>query len=106
MTITLFVGIWLTAFRVTRIFTKDSLFDRQRNAFFKRFPPNPETARLVNAAKVSKWGQLIACPYCIGFWVSGAIVFAVASWQSMEMPLLWWFATSGAVGLTAKNLDG
>lgn len=104
MTGVLFVGLCLCSYRLTRLITKDSLFDRQRRWWFRKFPPNGDYSRLYDKP-VSKWGQLIQCPWCCGFWVSGFVVFLVLQFEAMTLPLLWWFAVSAAVGLTAKNLD-
>jgi hypothetical protein len=49
--------------------------------------------------------EFLACPFCLGFWISLAIYIA---WLSAERPTLYAvtpFAISGAVGLIAKNLD-
>lgn len=49
--------------------------------------------------------EFLACPFCLGFWVSLVVYIA---WLSAERPTLYAvtpFAISGAVGLIAKNLD-
>lgn len=102
MTLVLFIGIALCSYRITRLFTKDSLFDGPRKRWFKRFPPDTAHARIANTKSISKWGQLVQCPFCIGFWVSGLVVLVVAQCVDLPLPLLWWFATSTAVGLIAR----
>lgn len=107
MTLVLFVGISLAAYRLTRLFTKDSLFDNQRKAWLKRFPPDTAHARASGKkpSDVSKWGQLVVCPWCIGAWISGLVVAIVSIFVSVPLPLLWWFATSTVVGLIGAKLD-
>lgn len=117
-----FLGAWLAAFRATRVITKDSLFERQREWFFRWYPPDIEHASLRPAKseggtrywiqdpaprrRISKWGQLIECPFCCGFYISGLTVLILQHWVSVELPVMWWLAISSAVGLTAKTLDG
>jgi hypothetical protein len=116
-----FLGAWLAAFRATRVITKDSLFKRQREWFFRWYPPNEEWAKLrpsrlddgtrswiqdpAPRRRISKWGQLIECPFCSGFYVSGLTVLLLQHWVSVKFPVMWWLAISAAVGLAAKNLD-
>lgn len=111
----------LTAYRLTRVVTTDGLFTEWREAFFLRFPPTAHYASFEKKRseggssywklhpspirKTSKIGELISCPWCIGFWISGATVLAVAQFTSLPLPILWWFATSAVVGLIARNLD-
>lgn len=118
----LFVGAYLSAFRVTRLVTKDSLFERQREWFFRWYPPDEDHACLRPAKtedgtrywvkdssprrRVSKWGQLIECPFCIGFYLSGLTVLILQHYVSVGLPVMWWMAISSAVGLTSKALDG
>lgn len=122
MTAVLFVGMWLAAYRVTRLITDDTLLNRPREWFFRRYPPDADYASLQRKTlsesgasywqresspvrKVSMWGELMWCAYCIGFWISGAVVALVNVFVSVRVPVLWWWATSAAVGLTARNLD-
>jgi hypothetical protein len=104
VTLALFLGISLCAYRLTRLITKDSLFDNQRKAWLKRFPPDTAHARAAGkrASDVSKWGQLIVCAWCIGAWISGLVVAIVSIVGNVPLPILWWFATSTAVGLIAR----
>lgn len=52
--------------------------------------------------KTSKLGQLVECPWCIGFWLSGLVVALADHYASIPLPLAWWWALSAAVGLAAK----
>lgn len=104
MSLSLFVLVWLTAYRLTRLVVKDTILDGPRKRWFKRFPPDSNYGKLYNRP-VSKWGQLISCAWCSGLYMSGLVVLCVSQFEVMPLPLLWWFATSSAVGLTAKSLD-
>lgn len=104
----------LAAYRATRLVTVDSLFERYREAWFDRFPPDLDRARVESfrlhgavelrprttpAPKVSKAGQLIQCPWCIGFWITGGVVWVLDGWRSVPLPFLVWPALASAVGL-------
>lgn len=55
------------------------------------------------------WAELktfIECPWCLGFWIAGAVVLIIAQLTSIPMPLLWWFAVACGVGLIGTVLDG
>lgn len=100
----LFVILWLATYRVTRLFVADSVLDGPRERLFARWPPDDDYAA-DNRRPVSKLGQLFNCWFCIGFWLSGAVVVVSVQYVSVPLPVLWWWAVSGAVGLTGKNLD-
>lgn len=120
MTALAFIGTWLAAYRICRLIISDSILDSPREGFYRRFPPDAEHAKLRKYKtpqhtywrpelapwrKISKWGQLVSCYWCIGFWVSGATVLVVSHLTTVNLPVLWWLATSTAVGLTHRNLD-
>lgn len=84
----------LGIYSLTRLITKDSLIDRQREWFFNHFPhegfttkkrPNPDRCTFIVTGEryyVTEGhflGELINCPWCSGFWVSlllfGSFVF-------------------------------
>lgn len=50
--------------------------------------------------------ELVECPWCLGFWISGAVVLIVDVLYGLEAPALQWFAVSCVVGLIGTNLDG
>lgn len=118
----LLVLLVLAAYRATRLVTADTLLDSLRHRWFLRFPPDDQYRRYeraTDALGAKTWalrahpvrrthplGQLIDCPWCIGFWLSGAVVGVVAHWfASIPLPLLVWPAVSAAVGLMATTLD-
>lgn len=48
--------------------------------------------------------HLIHCPFCIGWWISLAVVVAWYVWHPVQYALLP-LAVSGFVGIVSKNLD-
>ncbi len=102
---TLFLGISLCSYRLWKLLAKDVVFDKPRKWFFKRFPPDAATAKLASRPRVRYLGIFVACPWCSGYWISGGTVLAVSQYVSMPLPVLWWFATSSAVGLIARFAD-
>lgn len=111
--------LWLAlaAYRLTRIVTLDGFTEPWREAIFDRWPPDPDRAgwryvkqhralakRAVGAARppVHWIGQLIECPWCIGWWISGAVVLAAALVGSVPLPVVVWPAVSTVVGLTGE----
>jgi hypothetical protein len=103
----LFVIVTLASLRVTRMFTRDTIFDGPRNHWWSKFPPKDEYEDDINAMgggyakvdtylvrKAHKLGMLIDCPWCIGFWVSGIIVLITSQLASMPLPVLWWLAVA------------
>jgi len=55
----------IAAYRLTRVFLYDHMFDRARSWVWKRRPP--ENGGI---------GYLLTCAWCMGFWVSSLLVFA------------------------------
>lgn len=49
--------------------------------------------------------ELFGCPFCLGFWISLALVATWWAWPTVALAVALPFAISGAVGLLAKNLD-
>lgn len=50
--------------------------------------------------------DLIECPWCLGAWISAAVVAWVDLFQGLELPVLQWLAVACLVGLIGSNLDG
>jgi hypothetical protein len=78
----------LATYRITRLITTDHVFNRIRDKFWNRFPP--ETTKL---------GYLITCEWCTSVWVG--LVFAV--WYTINTDIArlcaFAFALSAATGL-------
>jgi hypothetical protein len=103
----LFVVLALACYRVTRLVTTDKLterfFDRIRFGlecrwYAKHGPEGSDTH--FN----SKLAYMLSCPWCIGFWVSGAgsLLVSMAYGLDYLMFALLWFATSTIVGLIGR----
>lgn len=93
--------VTLAAYRATRLVTTDTLFGSWRARWFLRYPPTGRDAHPL--------GQLIDCPWCIGWWIAGvavtvAAVVHVLPWR----PSTWlfaWPAASAGVGITAGLVE-
>lgn len=106
----------LAAYRATRLVTLDTLFERQREQIFDRWPPDLDRARLTSfvlhgqvekrlrttpAPKVSKIGQLAYCPWCVGAHVTAGVVALLTLFVSIPLPVLVWAGLSAVVGFLA-----
>lgn len=96
------------AYRITRLIQEDDL------------PPLPQLRERMNAATVKRAGQdaltpsdavkaeltyMVNCPWCLGFWVSVAVLLADAAVPRLWRPLATALALSAAVGLARTKLD-
>ena len=89
------------AYRITRLLQEDSL------------PPLPGLRRKLNERLMREGltaleGELIYmvnCPWCLGFWVSVAVLLADAVAPRLWRPLATALALSAAVGLARTKLD-
>lgn len=85
----------LAAYRLTRLWTRDSL------------PPLPRFRQYVLDRWGNKaWAELVDCPWCAGFWISLGVALAASSpisaaWQWLSVPL----AISAVVGMLAARFD-
>lgn len=112
----------LAAFRLTVFLQRDQLTQRPREWFYDRFPPDSGraqmrrvwlprdkvvavTARGDEGPAVSRWGQMAACPYCLGAWISLAVWAVMWALTPLPLPGLWPFAISAGVGLLAEMSD-
>lgn len=92
----MFVVLVLAAYRITRLITRDTIWEHQRD-------------RLVDALP-AKLAELITCPFCAGFWVAVLVTCwatAVADVLEARWPVLvlvaW--AVAGAQALCASVDD-
>ena len=81
-------------YSITRLISKDSIIDRQRNWFYDRFPhegyqtknkPKRGAAMQISGGlwyvtHGHKLGELVHCPWCMGFWVSALVFAAFVAW--------------------------
>jgi hypothetical protein len=113
----LVLWLGLCSYRLTRIVTLDTFMEPVRERIYDRWPPDFERSRwryspqlqaIVLRAKdrpgpkVHPIGQLVECAWCIGFWLSGAVVLAASLVGSVPLPILTWFAVSTLVGLIGE----
>jgi hypothetical protein len=102
------------AARITRYIVSDDQLDSLRERWFRRFPPQSHPL-----------GGLVQCPYCMGAWVSGAMLLIahavdLARWP-MKFDLVFFWTVAGvqmlinaadsaihAVGgyIEKKNIEG
>lgn len=96
-----FLILTLCAARLTRIITADTITESWRFRIFRRYPPSRTARRGPHPI-----GQLIDCPWCIGWWISGACVLVASRFVSIPIPLFWWPAVAWAQAVVAVKLDG
>lgn len=101
----LFVLLALASYRVTRLVTTDKItepiFDRLRFGLERRWyaKHGPEGS---DTHFNSKLAFLLSCPWCLGFWVSGAGTLLVSLVYGLDYPVLTWLAVSTVVGLLGQ----
>lgn len=101
----LFILLALASYRVTHLVTTDKItepiFDRirfglERRWYEKHGPVGSDTH--FN----SKLAFMLACPWCLGFWVSGAGTLLVSLAYGLDYPIITWFAMSTIVGFLGR----
>lgn len=101
----LFILLALACYRVTRLVTTDKItepfFDKirfglERRWYAKHGPEGSDTH--FN----SKLAFLLSCPWCLGFWISGAGTLLVSLVYGLDYPILTWLATSTVVGFLGR----
>ncbi|MFI2434653.1 DUF1360 domain-containing protein [Streptomyces sp. NPDC018693] len=89
----------LAGYRATQLAIHDTILDPARAVVFDWHSRNVDSP--VRTAAVT----LISCPYCIGWWISGALLatWLLVTGQFDQAPLLVhgieWFAVAGAAVL-------
>ena len=85
-----FILMVLAAYRLTRLATYDSIVDRPRSWLYAKGP---------------EWvGEMVGCPFCIGFWISAAVVGVTWVWYPLPVPGLWWLAVAGGSALIYEGM--
>lgn len=108
----------LMAFRLTVLLQSDGITERWREAFYDRHPydadrqikisvwdPDRRCVELVAreiTPRVSFWGQLLHCPWCLGWWVSVMVWALLWARAPLPLPLLWPWAMSAVVGILVE----
>lgn len=103
-----FVLVALAAYRLTRFVVADSLLAPQRRWLFERFPPSQGLANVFGKDHPSRLGQLIDCPYCIGFWISGLCLWVADALGYVHVGVatflaLWWAVAGAQAMLNAAD---
>lgn len=101
----LIILLALACYRVTRLVTTDkiteALFDRLRFGLERRWHEKhdePGSATHFN----SKIAFMLACPWCLGFWVSGVGTLLVSLAYGLDYSILTWLAVSTVVGFFGR----
>lgn len=101
----LFILLALACYRVTRLVTTDKItepiFDRLRFGLEHRWyaKHGPEGS---DTHFNSKLAFMLSCPWCLGFWVSGAGTLLVSLAYGLDYPILTWLALSTIVGFLGR----
>lgn len=109
----LFAVLALACYRITRLVTTDKITEpifeplRQRLELAwqrKHYPDYVPDAIRDSETWNSKLAFMLSCPWCLGFWVSGAgsLLVSVAYGLDYLMFALLWLATSTIVGLIGR----
>lgn len=88
-----FLLLVFAVYRITRLLTLDTLLDRPRAAWWRRFPPEPP--------KPHPLGYIFTCPFCAGAYVTGAVVVIGHIVNLIQWPwrfdlLIFWAVAGGA----------
>jgi hypothetical protein len=84
----------LAAYRLVRLVTTDSIFDRPRDA-----------AMAALSERHPMLVELLGCEWCVGVWVSAAVVAADVAAPRAWRPVGRALAVSTLVGLIASRAD-
>lgn len=109
----LFILLALASYRVTRLVTTDKITEhlfepiRQRledRWIAKHAGDDENLAYLFGQSQTwnSKLAFMLSCPWCLGFWVSGAGTLLVSLAYGLDYPILTWFALSTVVGFLGR----
>lgn len=82
----------LATYRVTRLLVSDGIADRPRDALLQRLRDRNR----------NKLVELIECPWCLGFWVAGAVVIARRAAPALWGPTAKVLAFSAGAGIVAS----
>lgn len=109
----LFVLLALACYRVTRLVTMDKITEpifepireRLEARWINRHAGDDENLAYLygkSAEWNSKLAFMLSCPWCLGFWVSGAGTLLVSLAYGLDYPILTWFALSTVVGFLGR----
>lgn len=115
----LVIVVGLAGYRASRLIGADTILDRPRHAFFRRFPPDDRYRRMYRLdakpgekgswqvgeqpRRPTSWvGQLVECAWCSSVWFCAAIVAVLAWRESVPDPALVWAASCSVAGICGK----
>jgi hypothetical protein len=100
----------IAAYRLARILPVDEIAQPVRDRItLWTYPDKPEITAKETAQR--KWvGKLLACPVCLGWWISPVVVVfyslvIVGEWFGWGF-LIWWPAVAGVGAIAALRVDG
>lgn len=76
---------------MTRLITTDVIFNKPRDAFFKRFPPT------------KMLGYLVTCDWCMSIWVGSLITISYTIVPTATLIIAFPFALSAIAGFLAAR---
>jgi Protein of unknown function (DUF1360) len=107
----------LAVYSITRLISVDSFppIERARNWFYDRFPydgyvteKRPKRGTFVVVGRnyhvnVGTWaGELISCPWCLGWWVSLGMSLSFLFWPMMTLAVCFPFAFRVIPGIISR----
>lgn len=88
-----YVILGLATYRITRLFTRDTILDSFRNWWWGKFPPEKHPL-----------GYLLTCEWCLSFWVA-SLVFVCYIINTVTVLAAVPFALSAIAGLLTAYED-
>jgi hypothetical protein len=88
-----YVILGLATYRITRLFTRDTILNNFRNWWWKRFPPEKHPL-----------GYLLTCEWCLSFWVA-SLLFGCYMISTVTALVAVPFALSAIAGLLTAYED-
>lgn len=108
--------LWLTVHRLTRLVTRDQIFERPDHERRIGFIYGPRTwfiDRIEDKGAVGwKIAYLVSCDWCTSMWMSGVVTTLIALYTTRVMHESWWpwpvwvliaLAGSSVTGLIAQH---
>jgi len=92
VTFLLFTLICLAAFRITWFLIDDDFLDPIRDRIVLRWQRHDSP----------RYAAALTCPWCLGFYVSAALVAGVAAIASIPLPGIYALAVSTVVGILGE----
>ena len=83
----------LATYRITRLFTRDTILNSFRNWWWKKFPPEKHPL-----------GYLLTCEWCLSFWVA-SLLFGCYMINTVTVLVAAPFALSAIAGLLTAYED-